>query len=735
MRKWLRFLFHPELGRSFAASGSAWRTLGRQWAQLFVARRTGWRWRDALAPGRRVPAGLGAALILAGLVGLVWAALALLAADAGAQNVPPDFFADPGTATEEILAFLTGLGEDAGPALSRMMTLFNTGMLVLAGFLLVYHTVAGTVATAREGRWGFGGWEIVRVVLAVALLAPLPGSGLNGGQHVVLGLAKLGAGFADRIWTPMQDQVITGREILVPSGNSVAWRAAIVGALSAETCRYVANATHGGQEVVRVREAARREALVRHYDGVEGGRRRTEDLCGAIVYEGLNPVRMRGGLVPVPVEETAAIRASRTHREALEAVLPVLQGVAAEFGEAIVGGRAGEDLPDVAASLEAAGVVETYRAVLDSGLGQAQDQAQTQLMEEAARASAEKGWLGAASIFNVVARRAGEFQISAVSAPRAVGPVANLADKSSEADKAVQALVANLEGSPVFGVMASGPAGRAVGGREGESGRIDAIFQWLEFDLTVVADSGNPIADLSALGHTLIEMAMTTMIGVAGLSAASGPVVPGLWTVMDGFVGTVAGIMLVAGAVLAYVVPALPFIRFLFGIFAWVLSVVEAVLAVSVFAAAHVTRGEGNSLVTSATRQGWLFLPGLVLRPVLMLFGLLLGYFVAVAVVGLFSDIWLPYLASSRESGGLGIIGFPAMLALYTFVAFGLLNGAFKLIDILPDAVLQWIGGRAGAGDAGADRVGSATTAGFGQVGALRLGGAGRGRAIPGGSG
>ena len=724
MKKTLRFLFHPELGRSFEISSRNRRLLAQQWRELIVpAARSDWRWRDAFSRERRVPGAVGVTLILSAASGLVWIVFGLLGREAaGAELLPMDFFTGEDGATEKVLGFLFNLAKDATPALSQMMMAFNLGILVLAGFLLVYHTIAGTVATAAEGRWGFGSWEIVRIVVAVALLVPLPGSGLNGGQHVVLGLAKMGAGFADRIWTPMQTNVITGREIIVPHANSVARRVAIVGALSAETCRYVANANNPGELMVQIRKDNRKTAAVTHYDGWEKGKRVTKDLCGAIVFEGLGKTRVYGGYAVFEEAKTPEARASRAHKAALESVLPTLQEVAKEFGERFVGGAVGEDLPDVAERLEAAGVVDKYEKELTAGLGEAQIEAQQGLVASVVATAGDRGWLGAASIFNVVARRAGNFQLAALNAPRPVGPAENLIKKSALADAAVRALAVNLAGSRLYGAVAAAEALGSDDEGTGKRGRINSIFQWLDFDLTVVADSGNPIADLSSMGHTLISMAMGAMVGLAGVGAVSGLLVPSLWVMLDGFIGTVLGIMLVAGAMLAYLVPAIPFIRFLFGILGWVLSVVEAVLAVSVFAAAHVTRGEGNGLATSATRQGWLFLPGLLLRPVLMLFGLLLGYFTAVVMIKLFSDIWLPYLASSRESGGLGLVGFIAMLALYTFVAFGLLNGGFKLIDILPDAVLSWIGARAGGGDGGADRVGSATTAGFGRLAALRIG-------------
>ena len=75
----------------------------------------------------------------------------------------------------EVLSFLGGLGAHGPSAVGDMLFAFNAGVLVLAGFLLIWHAAAGVVDTAREGRFGFGAWAIVRIVTAIALMAPLPG--------------------------------------------------------------------------------------------------------------------------------------------------------------------------------------------------------------------------------------------------------------------------------------------------------------------------------------------------------------------------------------------------------------------------------------------------------------------------------------------------------------------------------------------------------------------------------
>ena len=84
--------------------------------------------------------------------------------------------------------------------------------------------------------------------------------------------------------------------------------------------------------------------------------------------------------------------------------------------------------------------------------------------------------------------------------------------------------------------------------------------------------------------------------------------------------------------------------------------------------------------------------------------------------------MWLPQMRDAGASAGLGPVGFLAMLALYVIVAYGLMNASFKLIDLLPGAVLDWIGGRAGAGEDGGERAGGTAIAGISRVGSMRIG-------------
>ena len=62
------------------------------------------------------------------------------------------------------------------------------------------------------------------------------------------------------------------------------------------------------------------------------------------------------------------------------------------------------------------------------------------------------------------------------------------------------------------------------------------------------------------------------------------------------------------------------------------------------------------------------------------------------------------------------------MLTLYVMIAYGLMNASFKLIDLLPSAVLDWIGGRGSTGEDGGERVGGAAAGAISRVGGLRIG-------------
>lgn len=750
----LRLVLLPEFGLALRGTRAAAARIGRL-ARALAPRRARPRFGNLLLPAGRATGTLGAALAAAGAVLLAYGVAGL--GGAGAQTVDPGLFAVEDAGTRKILEFMGGFDPNASTSLGQMLFVFNSGVLLLAGFLLIWHTVTGSVDTAREGRWGFGGWEILRIVIAVAMMAPLPG-GASGAQHVVMGLARVGGDFANAVWQPLASETIGKGRAGMPLPRESQWRATLARTLISEICMYVANeqaARAGDAAYVAVREglevrgqqgwmekpagsatpvAKRRwqraeakpgapRAEVRHYDGTGNGMPR--DMCGAVRFVGLSEDGARG-------------IAAKGHRDAWRTVLgQQIAPLARVVGDHFVPGSAryGRALPDIAAELDRIGTDESYRAILEIRIKEAETAGTEAIREAVAEEAKQLGWLGAASFVVTISAEAGKMQAAARNIPLASMPSPELEKWSKDAWTAVQGTVTALAQSGNWRAIPAALAGGAAGARAPVAGRggdaLDGILHFIDFDAVLAADSGNPLLDLTATGHALIDAGLAALGGFAATAVGVNfvEIVPvfgkGLdvfeasWDVMDGIVTSAIGILLLAGAVLAYFLPAIPFIRFLFGILAWLLAVVEAVLAVTVFCAAHVMRGEGNRLMIEGTRQGWLFFPGLLLRPALMLFGLVIGYFAFVVVMGLFNETWLPRMRDASESGGLGPVSFLAMLAIYLFVAYGILNACFKLIDMLPVAVLGWIGAQ-GGGAEGADEVGGAAVGGFGRLSGLR---------------
>ena len=388
---------------------------------------------------------IGLLVLLAGAVFIGLGIAGLLSEPAAAQTIDRGLFAGADRATRDVLAFLGDIGAGRSSVLGDMLFVFNGGVLALAGFLLVWHTVAGTLDTAREGRFGFGAWEIVRIVAAVALMAPLPG-GMNGAQHAVIGLAHLGGDFANAVWEPFSEEALGKGEPIAPRPRETVWRAAIARTLILEACRYAANgsaARAGDAPYIELRESneaykspgtvrvRRIEARILHYDGA--GRGMPGDLCGAIRFAGLAAEGARG-------------IAAEGHRNALAGLLPEIRAIAADLAAHYVTGSPvyGRPLPDLDALLEGRGLAERYAGVLDTALAHAASEERAELARVVAEDAKVASWMSAASFFNTIAHRTGLFQAAAHNIPGVILPPPSLGQWAPAADAAVKGLTTAL---------------------------------------------------------------------------------------------------------------------------------------------------------------------------------------------------------------------------------------------------------------------------------------------------
>lgn len=229
----------------------------------------------------------------------------------------------------------------------------------------------------------------------------------------------------------------------------------------------------------------------------------------------------------------------------------------------------------------------------------------------------------------------------------------------------------------------------------------------------------HPMAQLVGIGAGLIQNSVSKFgYGVAakGLSIV-GMVLPEEWkkggpevSAFGSLMFSIAMMGLAIGFVLYYVVPFLPFIYFFFAMGNWVKALFETMVGLPLWALAHI-RIDGEGLPGPAAANGYYLLLEVLLRPTFILFGFLAGIIFFMAQVTVLHEIWALVVenmsgfdkgvATSVETEGIASNLFANMRGavdtlfytlIYAIVVYMLGMSSFKLIDLIPNQIMRWMG-------------------------------------------
>ena len=228
--------------------------------------------------------------------------------------------------------------------------------------------------------------------------------------------------------------------------------------------------------------------------------------------------------------------------------------------------------------------------------------------------------------------------------------------------------------------------------------RADDIFLFKAVDSA--ATNTYPLASLTDAGHSVIHVALGVLSGLTIIQILTGGKI---FTVSGGIgfaasmianiISTISTTMLVAGVMIAFYLPVLPFLRVAFAVLTWMTSIFEAVLMVPIAALTHLgTEGEG---LAGGARTAWILWLNVLMRPILVVFGFVGGMLIFNAFATFFHTTFSQGAASLAATHNV----FGAILAqvTYTIIYLGTLytaaNTSFKLMDIIPNALMRWMGG------------------------------------------
>ena len=350
----------------------------------------------------------------------------------------------------------------------------------------------------------------------------------------------------------------------------------------------------------------------------------------------------------------------------------------------------------------------------------------------------DRGWAGSAMWYNRVAELNGVFSTAIQNTPKVIQHPIVMEEVAAQR----QALASNVEPSERFNprlpngadVAYSRNAGNSediatalyaanklwsdsLSQQQSESGTGNVVLDWVNklfgtngmFEMRRGDNKDvHPLAQLSSLGRSMME-ASARNIGIGILGAEGGALAKGslpgdLANISGSFLKTMGMITFAMSFVLFYILPFLPFIYIFFAMSAWIKGIFEAMVAMPLWALAHISRIDGEGMIGPAAINGYIFLFDIFLRPILIIVGLLGSIIIFGSLVAVLNDIFeivvenvsgfnITDAASDQDL----IASMRAPLdqffytVLYTIIVYLMGINAFKLIDSIPEALLRYM--------------------------------------------
>ena len=146
------------------------------------------------------------------------------------------------------------------------------------------------------------------------------------------------------------------------------------------------------------------------------------------------------------------------------------------------------------------------------------------------------------------------------------------------------------------------------------------------------------------------------------------------------------------GAMLGIYVPFIPYMIFTIGVVGWLIAAIEAIVAGPLIALGILAPG-GQHAVLGRADQAVMMMFNLILRPALMVFGMMASMLLSVVVVNMINSGFGAVMTNIM--GAPGLIELILFMSVYTVLIVTALNKCFSLIYHVPDRILTWIGGHA----------------------------------------
>ena len=124
---------------------------------------------------------------------------------------------------------------------------------------------------------------------------------------------------------------------------------------------------------------------------------------------------------------------------------------------------------------------------------------------------------------------------------------------------------------------------------------------------------------------------------------------------------------------------------------AWVVAVVEAVVAAPLWMLTHVS-GEGEGIATGAGEAGYKFVAAVFLRPSLSVISFFVGSLLVLAIGEMINSTFSEVIQTVQGDSMTGMFTMFGFIGVYTGLCSMLINRSFGLTLSLPSTILKWFG-------------------------------------------
>ncbi|EHF9196858.1 DotA/TraY family protein, partial [Salmonella enterica subsp. enterica serovar Corvallis] len=616
---------------------------------------------------------------------------------------------------------LNGIVEDGGDSLvSQILKIFSSTLLIVGTGVGGYLVLQKTAKTAHDGQYmdreqgSF--WAPIRILAAFSMLTPLPNGWSLSALLMLYAAAKVGVGGANLATDATVDAFMAGQTfVLQPVAPSTVTLARSL--FEANMCMFGINASLDAQNnsggIVFSSDYINQSPI-------ENGfiLKSKSFTCGGatIAIEENNSILSKLGL-SADVDVTAIRNA---HTEGLNEMQRSLRDGAQKFVQGVISRQQDENSNLV----NAESVIQTASQIYENKVTAAirSSNINTQLRNLTSQVGdtiKSEGWFSLGNWYQTLAVANNRVGNSAAAKGTAFGQSTGQVPVTTDLYRlAISAYHAQKS------VTDNSNAGILTAKSSFESNDISdaaSLFSYVfnSFGQSITTslinqsqnDSGqvNPIISMKNLGDNLIgaaEASLATYVGVKAFIAGAnesvlgtianklggiGAALKSVGDTLDPYVAISLVMLIGAGISLSIYIPLMPFLIWTAACINYLIIIGEGIFASALWAFTHLLgNGEGMGQKTS---HGYIFLLNLMFRPILMVGGFLLGGGI-VTIGGTILNKAIPAaMANAQFDSMTGIVTIIGYLIVYCSTAITIVSLSFSLINIVPDQVINWVGG------------------------------------------